>query len=155
MTFDRKKFLNTKFQPREAEIEVKDMADFFGGDRPVFTVRGLTGQELGRCNEASQRNKNISGILDGLLSSQDQAKKDAVAKLIGIGETPADIAKRLEQLQIGSVEPKVDWELSVRICETFPIEFYQLTNKILELTGQGHVPGKPKPSGKTAESSAA
>jgi hypothetical protein len=31
--------------------------------------------------------------------------------------------------------------------------FYNLTNKILSLTGQGAEVGKPKPSGKTSKSS--
>lgn len=154
MAFDTKKFLKTKFAPREESIPVPDLKEFFGeGEKPAWKVRGLTGQELGRANEAAARNKNISAILEGLASAQGKEMGESIRKLVNAGnETPQDIAKRIELFMIGSVEPKADLDLALHFCTAFPIEFFQITNKILELTGKGHVPGKPKGSGATTKS---
>lgn len=199
MGFDKNKFLQAKFIPREAEIPVPDMKEFFEEDPenpefidgenkyhiipgkfytdtvhkknnlpyydgdpkknpdwkpPVWKVRGLTGVEVARSNEAMDKNKNIAAILQGLIAANAQEKVDAVKKLIGIDEkVPNDIAKRIELLILGSIDPAVDTELAVKICRVYPIEFYEITNKILSLTGRGHVPGKRKASGETRKSS--
>lgn len=154
MPFDVKKFNKTKFVHRTEDIPVPDMKDFFPeGESPVWKVRGLTGQELGRANEAADRNKNIAAILAGLTSGSGKEIADAVKDLVGVGgNTPADIAKRLEHICMGSVDPVCTHDLAVRICEAFPVEFFQITNAIVRLTGQGQVPGKVPPSGVTGAS---
>lgn len=120
---------------------------------PVWKIRGLTGVEVARSNEAMDRNKNIAAILKGLIAVNAQEKIDAIKKLIGIDEkVPNDIAKRIELLTLGSIEPVVDTQMAVKICKVYPIEFYQITNEILTLTGRGHIPGKPKASGETLKS---
>ena len=151
MSFNTQKFLEARLYPREHDVPVPDLKDFFEDKKKaVWKVRGITGQELGRANEAADKLKNVAAILDGVLSSVAKDKADAWRKAAGMdeSETPRDTAKRLEMLVIGSVEPKCTWELAIKICEKFPVEFYALTNKITELTGQGHVPGKPAASGK-------
>ncbi|GAF96882.1 unnamed protein product [marine sediment metagenome] len=154
MGFDSKGFMNTKFQPREASVPVPDLKEFFEeGDKPEWKVRGLTGQELGRTNEAAERNRNIAAILEGLVAPGSHEKIESVRQLLGVGnETPQDIARRLEMLTVGSVEPPCDIELALKLCTVFPIEFYQITTKIVGLTGKGHMPGKAQPSGKTTKS---
>lgn len=152
--FDSKKFLQTQFVPRETIVPVPDMKDFFQEDeKPEWKVRGLTGVELAHTNEAVTRNKDVAAILEGLISSNNQEKIESVKQLVGIdSKVPNDIAKRIELLVIGSTNPVVDTEIAVKICSVFPVEFYEITNKITLLTGQGHVPGKPKPSGMTQAS---
>lgn len=154
MSFDSKKFLKTKFVPRIEDHPVPDLRDFFPeGAESVWRVRGLTGQELGRAEEAAARNKDIAAILAGLTGVEDKEKTDAMKDLLGIGgNTPQDVAKRLELLAIGSVDPVCTLDLAVRVCEVFPIEFYQLTNKISLLTGKGQMPVKQPPSGETSKS---
>ena len=154
MGFDSKKFLKMKFTERTFPVPVPDLKEFFAdGTEAVWVVRGLTWQEVGRSAEAADRNKNIQAILAGLTSDTSKEKSEALRNLLGVGaNTPADIAKRIEQLVAGSVDPKCTSDLAVRLCEVFPVEFYQLTNKIIELTGQGQVPGKQNPSGVTAAS---
>jgi len=154
MSFDAKKFLKTKFVPRTAEVPVPDLAAFFEEGMPtVWKIRGLTGHELGRVNEAADRNKNMAAILEGLASEASKDKAEAVKDMLGLGkDTPQDIAKRIEQLTIASIDPKCTTDLAVRLCEVYPIEFYQITNMILQLTGQGQMPGKPQPSGTITES---
>jgi hypothetical protein len=56
-------------------------------------------------------------------------------------------------LTAGSVSPALGQQNrdgAVKLAETFPTVFYNLTNKILSLTGQGAEVGKRKRSG-TAE----
>lgn len=154
MSFDRNKFINTKFIPREEIVPVPDMKDFFPeGEEPVWKVRGLEGIEVARSNEAMERNRNVATILDGLLSNNDKEKISAVKQLIGVDEkVPNDIAKRIELLILGSIDPKVDLEFAKMICRVYPIEFYEITNKITLLTGRGHIPGKPEASGEIQKS---
>ena len=151
MSFDVKKFSKEKFTARTEAVPVPDLKAFFPEDEaPLWRVRGLTGQELGRAAEASARNKNMAAILEGLTGEAAKEKSAALKDLLGLGgNTPEDVAKRLEHLTMASVDPACTIDLSVRLCETFPIEFYQLTNKIMELTGMGQMPGKPAPCGKT------
>ena len=142
MSFNTSAFLDAKLVPRTEDIKVPDLKPFFDKkDELVWKVRGLTGKELGRANEAVVRNKNIAAILDGLVSSQNSKKTDAVRKLIGNVEndTPEDIAKRLEMLVLGSVEPACDLDLALKLCTAFPVEFFQLTNAITTLTGKGQI----------------
>ena len=60
---------------------------------------------------------------------------------------PDEIARRVEQLKIGSVSPKFDQMQAVKFFEVFPVEAYMVTNTINRLTGKGKLPGESKPSG--------
>lgn len=154
MGFDAKKFLQTQFIPREENVPVPDMKDFFPeGAKPEWKVRGLTGIEVAYANEAAERNENIAEWLQGILSKNTQEKIDAVKELVGVGEKiPGEVAKCVEYLIVGSLCPIVDIEMALKICKVFPIEFKQIAMRIIKLTGQGHVPGKPKPSGEIQKS---
>jgi len=161
MEFNLDKFGSTNFNAREEDVPVPDLAPFFEGKAekdehgkpkpPTWRVRGLTGPELGRVNEAQARNRDRRAIAEGLLSGKDDKVTEAVRALVGDGEqVPDDIAKRIEMLVIGSVKPEVSHTTAVQLANAFPVEFYQLTTKITQLTGQGAEPGKPKrSSGKT------
>ena len=153
MSFDSKKFMKTKFTPRTGDVPVPDMKEFFPeGAEATWKVRGLTGQELGRANDAADRNKNIGAILEGLAGAAAKEKAESLKQLLGIGVVPQDIAKRLEHMVVASVDPVCTLDLAVRVCEVFPIEFFQITNKIIELTRPGQLPGKQQPSGETEKS---
>jgi len=146
----------TVFSAREDSISVPDLRAFFAkGDKPSWKVRGLKGVEIGRAREASERNKAIKAVVEGILSDSSKKKADAVLEIIGNPQNvPQDIAYRIELFKAGSIEPVLDYPVIVRLCETFPIEFYQITNKIIELSGKGHIPGKAPPSGVTTKSKA-
>ena len=145
MSFNKTRFMKQKFEPREAEIELPALADWFdlpeveeGAEKslPTWTVRGLKGNELANVISASDKEKNLSSVIEAIGSSS--AKITELKEAMGLGEdTHEDILKRLEQLVLGSVDPVVDSEVAVRLAETFPIEFYMLTNKITLLTGMG------------------
>lgn len=151
MEFDIQKFTSAAFTPRTGEVEVEALRTFFKGltakQKPKWKVRGLTGNELAQCNEAQQRNRARGAIAEGLLSGVDDKVSSAVKEMLGTGRAvPDEIAKRIEMLVIGSVEPTCSHQLAVRLSEAFPVEFYQLTTEVVKLTGLGGEPGKPKRS---------
>ncbi len=152
--FDASKFIATQFIPREEVVKVPDLKDYFAeGDKLVWRVRGLTGYEYGKVEEVKQRNKQIGNIIEGIVSAGSKKQIEAIKQLVGnTSDATDDIAKRLELLVVGSVDPVCDLDLSIKLLTVFPIEFYLVTNKISELTGKGHIPGKAKPSGKTPKS---
>jgi len=157
MSFEAKQFLKTKFKKRTHPVPVPDLQQFFPeGEEAVWIVRGLTGQELGRADAAADNQKSIAALVSGLTSDSSKEKAQAIQDLLGIGgNTPSAIVKRIEQLIIGSVDPECTRDMAVKLCETYPVEFLTITNKIVELTGQGQIPGKLPPSGATQESAQA
>ena len=155
MGFDKQAFLQTSFTDRTEEVSVPDLAPWFGGDREaaVWVVRGLTGAELAAVNEAAERARDLGAIVEGLVSPERREKVDAIRALLGIrGDTPADLVKRLEMAALGSVEPKIETDLAIRLAENYPVEFFLITNAITRLTGQGRVPGNLPGSGETPAS---
>jgi hypothetical protein len=154
MPFDKKTFRKVKFEDRTAEVPVPDLRDWFGeNDEPVFIVRGLTAEELARCNEAVQKNRNVDAMVQALGSGSQRDKVEALREMLGVTESvPDDLAKRLEQFALGTVEPDMDHEMAVKFAEAYPVEFYQLTNKIMKLTGQGRQIAKKKSSSPSPES---
>jgi hypothetical protein len=154
MPFDSKKFMATAFAPRTAQVEVPGLADWFGaGEAPLWTVRGQTANEVAASLEAGGKHKNIDAVIKAIAANQNQISE--LKKAIGIdNDTPGEIIKRLEQLVQCSVEPVITLDIAVKLGQTRPIEFYQLTNEILRLTGLGMDIKKPSASGKTMKSEA-
>jgi hypothetical protein len=52
----------------------------------------------------------------------------------------------MEMLVAGCVAPKLDHAIAAKLAEVCPVEFYDLTNRITNLTGQGGSRVKPQPS---------
>lgn len=156
MTFDLNRFRAASLAPRQASVPVPDLASFFDdGAEPVWVVRGMDGEEVARSNESTQRHALIANAVDALAaaSASKGDQVDAIKTLIGYGtETPAELAKRFDVLVFGSIDPVIDREIAVRLFRAFPIVGYQLTNKILELTGMGADLGKAQHSTPTPES---
>jgi hypothetical protein len=153
--FDLKRFKQAKWRPRTEDVPVPDLRDFFNGlpegETPVWKVRGLTGKELALANEAANRNKDLVALVGKMAGGTSKEKAAAVAEAYGLdADTTPDLAKRIYMLEVGSEEPQIDLELAKIFCKAFPVEFYEITNKISRLTGEGHIPGKPQASGKEA-----
>jgi len=144
MPFDKNKFITTRFIPRQEELEFKDLQAFFDeNEKPVFTVKGLTGVEYAKAREAADRNKDIQAIFEGLASSKSKNKTEAIKDLLNLGnDVPQIIAIKLELFLYGLVEPEPDLDFAKKLCKNFPIEFLQITQKIEELTGMGAVAEK-------------
>ena len=147
--FDGKAFMGEAFTPRLAEVDVPGLSDWFNGAIPVWIVRGQTASELAGSIDAGNKRRNIDTVVRALAANADQV--DEMRRAIGIStqETHADVVRRLEMLVQCSVDPVITLDVAVRLAEVRPIEFYQLTNKIVELTGQGYDVKKLPPSGVT------
>ncbi|WP_024333120.1 hypothetical protein [Desulfotignum balticum] len=155
MGFDAEKFLNTKMQPRTADVPVPGLASWFGEGEPVFKVRGITGQELGQAKQAVATRKDLAALVDGIIGGTSKEKAESAKKILGMGEAvPEQVALRIHIVRLGSVDPDLDEEATVKLCTCYPVEFEVIGKKILELTGQGHEPGKAEASGVTPASEA-
>lgn len=148
MSFDLEIFRKAKFSTREEVIHLPELEAAGFGDGKI-TVRGLSAEDIARANEASDRSKALVGLVDKLAGSQKE-KVDALLEGIGYGkDVPSSLAKRIQHVMYGVVEPKMEQQDVVRFADAYPIEFAQVANKTLELTGQGKVAEvKRKPSGK-------
>jgi hypothetical protein len=146
VTFDLARFGSADLAPRQAVVSVPDLAPWFGGDaEPTWTVRGLSGEEIARANEASARHKIMLAAIEALSSAGTARAEqvEAIQRLVGYGpEVPEDLSRRMDHLTYGSVEPAIDRATAVRLFAAYPIVAYQLSNKILELTGLGPDLGK-------------
>jgi hypothetical protein len=144
--FDLNAFRAASLSPRQATVSVPDLQHFFpDGATAEWTVRGLTGEEIARANDSSARYQIVAAAIAALAASSaaKEGQVEAMQSLLGYGtEVPEDLAKRLDHLVFGSVTPVIDRDIAVRIFSAFPMVGYQLTNKILELTGLGADLGK-------------
>lgn len=143
--FNVEKFTTAEFEPRTEQVQIPALAEFFEDGEPVFVVRGLSASELHKALEASSRQSQLGNVVKAIASSADQIQQ--IRSALGMGEnTPGEIAKRIEMLTLGCVTPKITHAVSAKIAEWFPVEFYDITNKITTLTGQGGNRVKPQPS---------
>jgi hypothetical protein len=146
MPFNLDKFQSAEFSARTERVEIPQLAEFFGeGEKPEFVVRGLTAGELQRSIEAGSRQGAIETVVKAITTKQDQVS--SIRKALGLTkDTPGEIAKRIEMLVLGCTAPEMNHAAVVKLAEVCPIEFYDLTNKIVTLTGQGGSRVKPQPS---------
>lgn len=149
MAFAADKFEAAEFTARKTRVPVPALASFFDeGEAAEWEVRGLNSVELHRALEAGRRTGSIESIVKAIAATGDQA--DAVRRALGLTkDTPGEIAKRLEMLVAGSVAPTITLPIAVKLAETFPIEFLDLTNRISTLTGQGFDLVKPEAASET------
>ena len=138
--FDINQFKTAKFERRTEAVIVKGLQEFFpDGEKAEFIVQGLKHSEVAKCAEGIQSNDNLKAVLQAA-AGHAPSIKEAINDIIGgKDEIPKDTQKRILHLVVGSVEPKIDEAFAVRLSETFPVEFIELTTKILELTGLGQV----------------
>lgn len=145
MTFDKNRFNSATFERRTETVPVAVLSDFFGEDEKAeFEVQGLTHHEIAECSAGVQGNENLKNILQAAAGHKPSIKKAIEDILETSVEVPVDTQKRILQLVKGCLKPKLDEGTSVRIAERFPVEFIELTNKILELTGLGHIAVKKR-----------
>ena len=147
MAFDTRSFINAEFVQRTEAVNVPGLAKWFTGE-PLWVVRGLTASELSKTLDSSNRQRSIDSIIKSI--AQNESVVNELRQTLGLtNDTPQDIVKRLEQLTIASIDPVIDFTVAVRLAESFPIEFYQLTNAIIALTGMGMDLKKSPTSGET------
>lgn len=138
------RFQQARFEPRRKSVRVDALAGFFDAcEEPLWEVRGLDANELHRAQEAKSRHGTLAAILEAM-KGEAGAQVDAMRKAMGLTkDTPGEVAKRLEMLVIGSVAPTIELQMAVKVARVAPVEFFDLTNTISELTGQGFDLVKP------------
>ena len=154
MAFDIKAFMAARFEPRTESVAVPGLDAWFIDEDPVWIVRGQTANEIAKANNAAEKHKAIDSIVKAIAAESD--KVAAIKAQLGIdGNTPGEVIKRLEQLVMCSVEPVITLDIAVKLAESRPVEFYILTNKIVELTAMGMDVKKSRGSGARQDSGAA
>jgi hypothetical protein len=150
---DIQKFLQAALQPRQSTLQVPELVAWFGTEPTEWVVRGLSAAELARAPQAAERGLDNARAMGAALAGDgDKAAAIRAATVLSNEAVPGDVSRRIEMLAAGSVAPLLghdNRDVAVKLAETFPTVFYQLTNAITNLTGQGAEVGKPKRSGKT------
>ena len=137
--------------------DVPELAEWFGEDKAVWRVRGLSANEIQRSADAKIRLTRESALVDALSSGSRQDMAEELARVLGrkADDVEPEVGRRMELLIAGSVEPICNLELAGKLADAFPIPFINITNAILSLTGQGaEAKKKPTASGKTQASKA-
>jgi len=145
---DLEGFRKTTFTPRESVMTLEAFKKAGLGDGKI-KVCGLTALDIAQADEESQKGKLLSDLVAKLASGSGKEKAAALLEGVGISDNvPELLAKRHAHVVTGVVEPKLDLSDVVKMADAFPIEFSQIANKILELTGLGkQAEVKPPPSG--------
>lgn len=151
---DLDKFLNATLVPRQAEVEVPELAGvLFGeGERTVWTVRGLSSSEIAHANAAGERLDAMKAMVTAMLGDGDKAAAIREAMNLDTDGTHPSVSRGIELLTVGSVNPLLGADkrdVAVKLAEGFPVVFYRLMRKIDELSGLGAEMGKRKRSGPT------
>jgi hypothetical protein len=141
--FDIKKFDSCKIKQRTKDIPVPQLKSFFPENgEVVFKARALSGSDYGRINQEVKENKveivrklkkvveggDLVSICKGFEVFVDESKKIL----------PDDIIFRTYWILFGCIEPELNLEQVIKIRENFADTFYDLSNKINELSNMGN-----------------
>jgi hypothetical protein len=141
MPFNLKQFNKTEYQLRTADVKITTpalMSFFSEGDDPVWKVRGLTAAELALAEESILSKQTVFDVIKEAVKLNNSDKITELGNLLGnTTDLPKAVKKRIEHLVLGSIDPVIDTREAVILQQNFPVEFMELSNKILELTGQG------------------
>lgn len=153
MGFNLNKFETEQYKHRERSIPVPALALFFAdGEKPEWTIRGLTAIEIAQVRESKKKAQNMEGIIERLASNAPAEKMAAIMDALGINsDTPDDYVQRVSMLEIASISPKIKRAHAVRLADIAPLDFYKITDEIMNLTGMGKL-GESSASGITPAS---
>jgi len=154
MAFNVQKYQSAKSKHRQTSIKVPDLAAFFDDDdEAVWVVRGLTFNEMSVCTSRAESSERFAEIANALLNKglEDKEASENLKEALDVNENqPTTHTKmRLQYLQMASISPLINSDISLKLSEVHPIIFKQLTDEIITLMGRGQDVEKPKASGKT------
>ena len=145
-------FKQAKFERRTATVPVPALSAFFDDSQKAeLTVQGLTGQEVARARERVQQNTAINELVEKIVSEKASSKIQGLQQALGLADdVPDDLVYRIAVAEFGISSIKFEQEDCVKLAAICPETFYQVTSKILSLTGMGQVPlGESNASGTT------
>ncbi len=155
MTFHADAFASASLSMPESDVDVADLAAWFDpGEKPVWRVRGLNGNDLVKIEMAERRGQAAAALAAAIESGAAKEITASVRALLGrTDDIEAVYAKQLEALVLGSVAPAISHEHAAKLGEAYPVVFKRLFNEINRLTGEGaHAEKKPRSSGRPPES---
>jgi len=158
MGFNAERFGQDTLAPRTRVVPVPELATWFDtGDAAVFTVRGLSADELAKAKDAHAMHLRKSGLLQALEQSNPDPELIAEEFKKAIAGSAEDkhsqIAMRQEMLRLALVEPKLDESAIAKLAQHYALALYRLSDAINDLTGLGsEALKKPKRSSATAPS---
>ena len=153
--FDAAKAVNAKLFRAERRVLIRAewLADSFEeGTKPEerFFVVGNPGADgLARANDAEERSRNRDSVFAALEVAGVVEKGSKLAEALQInktGDTPADIARRVELFLQSVIYPTPSLQLAVKMKDHAPTDFWAITSAAISLAGEGD---KKKPSGIT------
>lgn len=115
----------------------------------LWEVRGLTTVEVFKATETSLQRGNFNAIIETLASQFASAdeKADSLKNLLGLGDdVPPSVARAIEYVVFGSINPKITTDVAVKLATYFPSEFISIRNAVEELTTDGGLLKKSRPS---------
>jgi hypothetical protein len=148
MEFNATKFNREKWNPASHDEPVPELAAWFQDsdgksiDNPVWSLRALNGEELAVVQESAFRARNAEGVIAALCAGAAKEVAGAIKELLGYENGARELAKRIDLIKLGSVAPKPDRPTVVKLFQLYPEVAFRLSNKVMELTGVGHQPGK-------------
>ena len=141
MQFDPEK-LNQELEQRAAEVVVNELKELY--DSPpkedlIFKVRGLSGNDMTLVSNARDTGKFVEMLSDALGAGNGKEGSRAIRGLLGLfdDDLHPQLKYRVEIVVRGSVEPKIDHALAAKLARDFYVVLFRISDKILELTGQG------------------
>lgn len=155
MGFNSGKFKSTTLVPREKDVPVPELKEWFDGDdkEVVWRVKSLNYLELNKADAEAKNADVIESVIAGLKGRDGDKLGKNIRDELGLGGiTAQEYIKRKCWLMMGSVDPVCDEELAVKLAHTFGGTFLLLTSEIVNLSARGYDVGKSKPSGRTRKS---
>jgi len=140
--FDQDKFNTANFIMPTKKISVPELKAFFPDDTEpealIWEVKGMTGNELAIVNEAVATYGKTKAIIEAIASNSNSSLKKGLENFLNKSDDnlAEDLIRRHKTLQFGSVE-EITEETCVRLAQFKPTIFYNLTNEIIHLTGDG------------------
>jgi len=144
--FNGHRFSHADLKHRIQEVEVPALRAWFDNlaedEVPVLHIRGLSYEELARADLAATRGQQAIGQVIAILSEgKGEELEDTLRNIMGVGkDAPEQLIKRIQYLAMGCEE--MNEESAMKFSVHFSVEFGEITNKILALTGKGSEPGK-------------
>jgi len=139
--FDIGKFQNTDLQLRTREVPMTALPDKFfpEGAEKKFKVRQLTGNEIAACNEAVNATIQARALVEKIMAGSAKEKAAAICESMGLSaELKPESVREMNWVHQGIVEPEgFGYDQVVRLHSFYYVDFKQLFNAVISLTGMG------------------
>jgi len=139
--FDIGKFQNTDLQLRTREVSMTALPDKFfpEGSEKKFKVRQLTGNEIAACNEAVNAATQARALVEKIMAGSAREKADAICESLGLSaELKPESVREMNWVHKGIIDPVgFGYDQVVRLHSFYYVDFKQLFNEIVSLTGMG------------------